>query len=117
MCSSSPSFLTFGFFLETLRLYTVLPVLNRECLEDYEVPGHPKYVIKKGMPVLIPCGAMHRDEKLYANPNTFNPDNFSPERVKERDSVEWLPFGWSQELHRNAVWSNAGQNWIGFTNQ
>jgi len=106
MCSSSPSFLTFGFFLETLRLYTVLPVLNRECLEDYEVPGHPKYVIKKGMPVLIPCGAMHRDEKLYANPNTFNPDNFSPERVKERDSVEWLPFG---DGPRNCIGMRFGQ--------
>nr|NP_523748.2 cytochrome P450 6a9 [Drosophila melanogaster]Q27594.3 RecName: Full=Cytochrome P450 6a9; AltName: Full=CYPVIA9 [Drosophila melanogaster]AAF58188.2 cytochrome P450 6a9 [Drosophila melanogaster] len=91
---------------ETLRLYTVLPVLNRECLEDYEVPGHPKYVIKKGMPVLIPCGAMHRDEKLYANPNTFNPDNFSPERVKERDSVEWLPFG---DGPRNCIGMRFGQ--------
>jgi len=96
----------FWFFLETLRLYTVLPVLNRECLEDYEVPGHPKYVIKKGMPVLIPCGAMHRDEKLYANPNTFNPDNFSPERVKERDSVEWLPFG---DGPRNCIGMRFGQ--------
>ncbi|KAH8355325.1 hypothetical protein KR093_010972, partial [Drosophila rubida] len=78
---------------ETLRLWTVLPILNRECLEDYVVPGYPKYVIKKGMPVLIPAGAMHRDEKLYPNPNEFNPDNFEPERVNNRDSVEWLPFG------------------------
>ncbi|KAH8410928.1 hypothetical protein KR222_011721 [Zaprionus bogoriensis] len=80
-------------FLETLRLWTVLPILNRECLEDFVVPGYPNHVIKKGMPVLIPAGAMHRDEKLYPNPNSFNPDNFSPERVKNRDSVEWLPFG------------------------
>ncbi|KAH8355324.1 hypothetical protein KR093_010929 [Drosophila rubida] len=78
---------------ETLRLWTVLPVLNRECLEDFVVPGYPKYVIKKGMAVIIPAGAMHRDEKLYPNPNEFNPDNFEPERVKNRDSVEWLPFG------------------------
>ncbi|EDV55968.1 cytochrome P450 6a9 [Drosophila erecta] len=91
---------------ETLRLYTVLPVLNRECLEDYVVPGHPKYVIKKGMPILIPCGAMHRDEELYANPNTFDPDNFSPDRVKERDSVEWLPFG---DGPRNCIGMRFGQ--------
>ncbi|TDG50557.1 hypothetical protein AWZ03_003146 [Drosophila navojoa] len=69
---------------ETLRLYTVLPVLNRECLEDFVVPGYPNYVIKK---------AMHRDEQLYPEPNRFNPDNFEPEKVKSRDSVEWLPFG------------------------
>lgn len=67
--------------------------MNRECLEDYVVPGHPKYVIKKGMPVIIPAGAMHRDEKLYPDPERFNPDNFTPERVRNRDSVEWLPFG------------------------
>ncbi|KAH8277878.1 hypothetical protein KR018_009443, partial [Drosophila ironensis] len=91
---------------ETLRLYTVLPVLNRECLEDYVVPGNPKYVIKKGMPVLIPCGAMHRDEKFYPNPDEFNPDNFSLERVKDRDSVEWLPFG---EGPRNCIGMRFGQ--------
>ncbi|KAH8401699.1 hypothetical protein KR009_007400, partial [Drosophila setifemur] len=91
---------------ETLRLYTVLPVLNRECLEDFVVPENPKYVIKKGMPVLIPCAAMHRDERLYPDPDTFNPDNFSPERVKERDSVEWLPFG---DGPRNCIGMRFGQ--------
>ncbi|XP_016974099.2 uncharacterized protein LOC108040923 [Drosophila rhopaloa] len=91
---------------ETLRLYTVVPVLNRECLEDFVVPYNPKYVIKKGMPVLIPAGAMHRDEKLYPNPDTFNPDNFSADRVKERDSVEWLPFG---DGPRNCIGMRFGQ--------
>ncbi|KAH8252936.1 hypothetical protein KR032_002757, partial [Drosophila birchii] len=91
---------------ETLRLYTVLPVLNRECLEDFVVPDNPKYVIKKGMRIIIPAGAMHRDERLYPNPDTFNPDNFSPERVKERDSVEWLPFG---DGPRNCIGMRFGQ--------
>ncbi|EDW32567.1 GL11710 [Drosophila persimilis] len=91
---------------ETLRLYTVLPVLNRECLEDFVVPDNPKYVIKKGMPILIPAGAMHRDERFYPNPDAFNPDNFSPERVKNRDSVEWLPFG---DGPRNCIGMRFGQ--------
>ncbi|XP_037713842.1 probable cytochrome P450 6a21 [Drosophila subpulchrella] len=91
---------------ETLRLYTVLPVLNRECLEDFVVPENPKYVIKKGMPILIPAGAMHRDERLYPNPDTFNPENFSPDRVKERDSIEWLPFG---DGPRNCIGMRFGQ--------
>ncbi|KAH8275374.1 hypothetical protein KR026_006045, partial [Drosophila bipectinata] len=91
---------------ETLRLYTVLPVLNRECLEDYVVPENPKYVIKKGMPIIIPAGAMHRDERFYPNPDTFDPDNFSPERVRNRDSVEWLPFG---DGPRNCIGMRFGQ--------
>ncbi|XP_037953641.1 probable cytochrome P450 6a21 [Teleopsis dalmanni] len=91
---------------ETLRLYTVLPVLNRKSLEDYVVPDNPKYVIKKGTPILIPAGAIHRDEKYYPNPNQFNPDNFSPDKVKERDTVEWLPFG---DGPRNCIGMRFGQ--------
>ncbi|XP_073813636.1 probable cytochrome P450 6a21 [Musca autumnalis] len=86
--------------METLRLYTVLPVLNRVALEDYVVPGNPKYVIKKGMQVLIPSGAIHRDERYYPNPLEFNPDNFSPENVAQRDSVLFLGFG---EGPRNCI--------------
>ncbi|KAL7738189.1 hypothetical protein ACLKA6_006527 [Drosophila palustris] len=78
---------------ETLRLYTIISYLNRLCLEDYVVPGYPKYVIKKGMPVIIPACAIHRDEKLYPDPDRFNPDNFTPERVQNRDSSEFIAFG------------------------
>ncbi|TDG38385.1 hypothetical protein AWZ03_015193, partial [Drosophila navojoa] len=70
------------------------------------VPGYPNYVIKKGMPVLIPSAAMHRDEKLYPEPNRFNPDNFEPEKVKNRDSVEWLPFG---DGPRNCIGKRFGE--------
>jgi len=75
-------------------------------LEDFVVPENPKYVIKKGMPILIPAGAMHRDERLYPNPDTFDPENFSSDRVKERDSIEWLPFG---DGPRNCIGMRFGQ--------
>ncbi|XP_037947258.1 cytochrome P450 6a9-like isoform X2 [Teleopsis dalmanni] len=92
--------------LETLRLYTVIPVLNRQCLNDYVVPGHPNYVIKKDMLVYIPAGAIHRDPKYYPNPDVFNPDNFTPEKVKERESVHYLAFG---DGPRNCVGMRFGQ--------
>lgn len=57
------------------------------------VADKPGYVIKKGMPVLIPAAAIHRDERYYPNPLDFNPDNFSAERVAARDPILWLPFG------------------------
>lgn len=57
------------------------------------VPDHPELVIKKGMPILIPSGAIHRDERYFPQPNAFNPDNFSPENVAARDSVLNLSFG------------------------
>ncbi|KAM7343835.1 cytochrome P450 6a9-like [Cochliomyia hominivorax] len=85
---------------EILRLYTVVPVLNRCCLEDYEVPDYPNFVIKKGMNVLIPIIAVHRDEEYYPNANEFNPDHFLPSKVLERDSILHLPFG---EGPRNCI--------------
>ncbi|XP_061395239.1 probable cytochrome P450 6a21 [Musca vetustissima] len=78
---------------ETLRLHTPLPVLNRQALEDYPIPGHPKYIIRKDMPVIIPAICIHRDEQYYPNPDNFNPDNFTPEQIALRDPVLYLPFG------------------------
>ena len=63
-------------------------------------------IIKKGMSVLIPAGAIHRDERYYPNPNEFNPDNFSAEKVATRSSVEWLPFG---DGPRNCIGMRFGQ--------
>lgn len=57
------------------------------------MPGHPKYIIKKGMTIFIPAGAIHRDECYFPDPEVFNPDNFSPDKVATRDSVLNLSFG------------------------
>ncbi|XP_058979546.1 probable cytochrome P450 6a21 [Musca domestica] len=78
---------------ETLRLYPLGYVLTRQALEDYRVAQHPKYFIKKGTPIFIPAGAIHRDDRYFNNANKFDPDNFSPEAVKLRDSILNLSFG------------------------
>lgn len=70
-----------------------MPLLTRYASEDYPVPGHPKFVIKKDMLVLIPAGCIHRDERYYPNPNEFNPDHFTADKIAERDSVLYIPFG------------------------
>lgn len=74
--------------------------MNRCCLEDYPVPDHPNYVIKKGMNVLIPVIGLHRDEEFYTKANDFNPDNFIASKVQERDPILHLPFG---EGPRNCI--------------
>ncbi|EDW02009.1 GH20137 [Drosophila grimshawi] len=91
---------------ETLRLYTIVPFLERRALNDYVVPGNPKYVIEKGTQVIVPAAAYHRDEDFYPNPEKFDPDRFSAEKVAARDSVEWLPFG---DGPRNCVGMRFGQ--------
>lgn len=87
-------------------MYSPLPALNRVALEDYVVPGHPKFVIKKDMQVVIPAICIHRDEKYFPNPDKFNPENFSPEQVALRDSMLYLPFG---EGPRNCIGSRFGK--------
>ncbi|XP_039490798.1 cytochrome P450 6a2-like [Drosophila santomea] len=91
---------------ETLRLYTFVPHLERQALNDYVVPGHEKLLIEKGTQIIIPACAYHRDEDLYPNPEVFDPDRFSPEKVAARDSVEWLPFG---DGPRNCIGMRFGQ--------
>lgn len=89
-----------------MRLYTVVPALERRCFSDYKVPGAPGYVIEKDTMVLIPATAIHRDPEFYPNPHVFNPDHFTPERVQARDSVAWLPFG---DGPRNCIGMRFGQ--------
>ncbi|KAH8371338.1 hypothetical protein KR093_007012 [Drosophila rubida] len=91
---------------ETLRLYTIVPHLERKALNDYVVPGHEKLVIEKGTQMIIPAAAYHRDEDLYPDPETFDPERFSAEQVASRDSVEWLPFG---DGPRNCIGMRFGQ--------
>ncbi|XP_068144883.1 LOW QUALITY PROTEIN: cytochrome P450 6a2-like [Drosophila tropicalis] len=91
---------------ETLRLYTIVPHLERKALSDYKVPGSPNLVIEKDTQIIIPACAYHRDEDLYPNPEKFDPDRFSAEEVASRDSVEWLPFG---DGPRNCIGMRFGQ--------
>ncbi|XP_030369030.1 probable cytochrome P450 6a18 [Scaptodrosophila lebanonensis] len=78
---------------ETLRLYTIVPNLDRKALKRYVVPGHPKFVIEEGQSVIIPAAAIHRNPHIYPKPDEFLPERFAPEEVAKRESVAWLPFG------------------------
>ncbi|KAM7343839.1 cytochrome P450 6A1-like isoform 2-T2 [Cochliomyia hominivorax] len=91
---------------ETLRKYPVVAQLNRQALNDYIVPDHPEYVIKKGMPILIPVLGLHHDPEFYPNPQEFDPERFSPEVTKQRDSMVYLPFG---DGPRNCIGERFGQ--------
>lgn len=36
---------------------------------------------------------IHHDPEYYPEPEKFDPDRFSSEAIKQRDSMTWLPFG------------------------
>ncbi|KAL9890828.1 cytochrome P450 6d5 isoform 1-T1 [Glossina fuscipes fuscipes] len=76
---------------ETIRKYPALPILNRECTNDYQLPNS-ELVIKKGTPVIISLFGIHRDAKYFPEPLRYNPERFSEENPTF-DSIAYMPFG------------------------
>jgi len=75
---------------EVLRLHPILARIDRECCKDFSFNG---FVIKKGMKIQIPVYAMHRSEEFFPDPDTFNPDRWSPENKSQINTYTYLPFG------------------------
>lgn len=84
---------------ETLRKYPAVPILRRICDKDYKIPDE-NLVIPKGTSVIIPVTAIHNDPDYYDNPDKFDPDHFSSEKVAARHNYAHLPFG---EGPRNCI--------------
>ncbi|XP_031628927.1 probable cytochrome P450 6d4 [Contarinia nasturtii] len=92
---------------ETLRKYATLPILNRTCVKNYQIPGTDK-VIEKGTQVFIPVMALHWDEKYFDDPEKFIPERFNEENSVGKNMINrpYLPFG---EGPRNCVGMRLGK--------
>ncbi|XP_049832856.1 cytochrome P450 6k1-like [Schistocerca gregaria] len=77
---------------ETLRMYPPVPVLNREVVQDYKLPGYD-CVLEKGTKMLIPVLGLHHDRNFFQNPEKFDPEHFSEEQKASRHPYCYLPFG------------------------
>ena len=78
---------------ETLRLYPVLPFLDRVCVSDggYSLEPYSSFVVPKGMPVYIPFYCYQTDPQYYPEP-----EKFQPERFLDKANVNeytYMPFG------------------------
>ncbi|KAH8312624.1 hypothetical protein KR044_011733 [Drosophila immigrans] len=76
---------------ETTRKYPGLPILNRMCTQDYQLPDS-KLVVKKGTPILISLLGMHRDEEYFPQPLSYQPERFSDE-IRNYTPAAYMPFG------------------------
>lgn len=75
---------------EGMRLFPPAWVVGRRPIEDDEFNG---YRLKKNVNILCEIYIMHRSEELWENASEFNPDRFSPEKVKARPRHYFIPFG------------------------
>ncbi|CEG83600.1 hypothetical protein RMATCC62417_17491 [Rhizopus microsporus] len=75
---------------ETLRKYPPVRALSKYCKKECILPGG--YKIKSGQPCSIQVYAMHHNEKVYPEPDSFDPDRWTPEEEQKRSRFAWLPF-------------------------
>lgn len=77
-------------FLETLRLHPIEAVLKKECHfpakkadDGYSLEPYHSYKIPRGMPLIIPIHAIHKDKHLFEKPLEFIPDRFEGTKANE----------------------------------
>lgn len=73
-------------------MYPVLQWLSREATEIYTFTG-TKVTIPRGQQVFLPIYAIQRDPDIYPNPDNFDPERFTNDKIKTRHSMAHLPFG------------------------
>lgn len=79
---------------ETLRLYPAAPLsVPHEAMEDCTIDG---YHVPRGTRLLVNLSKIHRDERVWSNPNEFDPERFLTTHggfdVRGKN-FEFLPFG------------------------
>ncbi len=76
---------------ETLRLWPTAPAITVGAYEDTVIGG--QYPIAKDYPVQLLIAALHRDPKVWEDPERFDIDRFLPEREAEMHPHAYKPFG------------------------
>lgn len=76
---------------ESLRLYPpTWSLVPREVVEPVEIGGYP---ISRGSWIYIFPYVTQRDPRFFKDPETFDPDRFSPVRSDEIPQHAYIPFG------------------------
>jgi cytochrome P450 len=77
-------------FKETLRLYPPITFIPRVANQTTTIGGKK---VKRGAMIMISPWAIQRHQKLWPNPDVFDPDRFSPQREKDIVQGSYIPFG------------------------
>uniref|UniRef100_A0A7S3CVE0 Cytochrome P450 n=1 Tax=Palpitomonas bilix TaxID=652834 RepID=A0A7S3CVE0_9EUKA len=83
---------TLAVLKETLRMYSVVPVVTRQCVETDKFEG---FEIPSGVRVVIPMYVVHNRPDIWGDPENFRPDRFLPTadgKDPDIDPFAWIPF-------------------------
>jgi cytochrome P450 len=92
---------------ETLRMYPQPPLLIRRCRTEDTMPkgGGREATVIRGMDIFLVLYNIHRDERFWPNPDTFDPMRFT-RPYKNPDIPDWEGFDpakWEGKLYPNEV--------------
>ena len=77
-------------YMETLRLYSVVPVTVRTVSNSFEFAG---CTVPAGQQVILPFTLPHYLPEYFPNPERFDIDRFAPPRNEHRQSGVYMPYG------------------------
>ena len=82
---------------ETMRLHPPAWIMARQPLEEDSVGGVriPK---SAGVFVMMAPWVIHRNPRIWPDPERFDPERFSPEQVAARPKLAYVPFGAGQRM-------------------
>jgi cytochrome P450 len=75
---------------ESMRLYPPAWGIAREALSDCEIGG---YRVPKGTQIFLPQCLVHRDARIFNDPDTFRPNRWDNDLVKRLPRCAYFPFG------------------------
>jgi cytochrome P450 len=75
---------------ESMRIYPPAWTIGREATEDVQIGG---YHLTKGTNVLMAQWVVHRDPRLWPEPERFRPSRWDEDETKRLPRCAYLPFG------------------------
>lgn len=75
---------------EVLRLHPPLIFLIRKVARDFH---YKNYTVKAGKFVCASPRVSHRIAEIFPDPEQFDPDRYSPERLEDARPYSWIAFG------------------------
>jgi cytochrome P450 len=77
-------------FAESMRLYPPAWAVSRLALEDVAIGD---WLVPRGAVAIVVQAVMHRDPRLWPEPDRFDPSRFTPEGKATRPKFAYFPFG------------------------